>query len=222
VDGAALEAGWNHDGSQHGSWPEESQQSSYKPTWNKTWRSAGGGRRIPNTFPPKFSAEVGETYSDWRRGLELWIAGEGGEPPEDVIGPRVLSALAGSAARICKRLRASHVGDEEGLQKTFDILEASPLITDIDADEGVAEQREFLGLVREAGESAEAFCARALVYREELLAMGEEYCCGEKFVLQQFLDAAMLDDADRALLISTAGNQMTVASIFRRFAALAI
>ena len=47
--------------------------------------------------------------------------------------------------------------------------------------------------------------------------MGEEYCCGDKFFSQHFLDAAKLDYADRALLISTAGNVMTVSSIFPAF-----
>ena len=68
-------------------------------------RTLSGNRRTPNPHPPKFGAAIGEKYLDWRRSLELWIAGEGGELPDDVIGPRILSALTNSAARICKRLR---------------------------------------------------------------------------------------------------------------------
>ena len=58
-------------------------------------------RKIPSTYPPSFSASAEESYAQWKRSVHCWIAGEGGQLPEDVMGPRCLSVLKGSSKCDC-------------------------------------------------------------------------------------------------------------------------
>ena len=46
--------------------------------------SKAAHRKIPSTYPPPFSATPSESYLEWKRSVQCWIAGGGGQLPEDV------------------------------------------------------------------------------------------------------------------------------------------
>ena len=42
-------------------------------------------RKIPGTYPPTFSAAPSVSYTEWKRSVKRWIAGDRGQLPENAI-----------------------------------------------------------------------------------------------------------------------------------------
>lgn len=180
-----------------------------------TSRSSGGqSRKIPSTYPPSFSATPSESYVEWKRSVQCWIAGEGGQLPEDVMGPRCLSVLKGRASVIVRHLKIEEVSRPGGLALVFKALESSPLVTELDGQRGEKAQREFLRCKRQSGESMESFLMRVQAQRA---VMEEEDCTfsvGDRFLVGYILDNAELTLKDRVMVLAAAQNQMTSTAIF--------
>ena len=88
--------------------------------------SSSGARKIPSTYPPAFSASPSESYIEWKRSVRCWIAGEGGQLPEEVMGLRCLAMLKGRASVIVRHLKIEEVSQSGGLDLVFQALESSP------------------------------------------------------------------------------------------------
>lgn len=76
--------------------------------------------------------------------MECWIAGEGGQLPSEVIGPRVLTVLKGRASVIVRHLKVEDVSKADGLRLVLRALEDSPMVRELDGQRGEKAQREFL------------------------------------------------------------------------------
>ena len=106
--------------------------------------SSSGARKIPSTYPPAFSASPSESYIEWKRSVRCWIAGEGGQLPEEVMGLRCLAMLKGRASVIVRHLKIEEVSQSGGLDLVFQALESSPMVMELDGQRGEKAQREFL------------------------------------------------------------------------------
>ena len=131
--------------------PSDSSRSGLGSSGNQ--KSSQSHRKIPSTYPPSFSANGDESYTHWKRAVQCWIAGEGRQLPEDVMGPRCLSVLKGRASVIVRHLKIEEVSKPGGLALVFKALEASPLVKELDGQRGEKAQREFLRCRRQSGES---------------------------------------------------------------------
>ena len=74
----------------------------------------------------------------------MWIPGEGGVLPVEVIGPRVLSVLTGRASILTRKLSVAQVSGADGLEIKFITLETSSLVQELSGQRGERAQREFL------------------------------------------------------------------------------
>jgi hypothetical protein len=171
--------------------------------------------RIPNSYPPlTFSATPIENYEDWQKTLDCWIEGEGGQLPASVIGPRALTVLRGKAAIICRKLKAKDVKHDGGLQQIYETLESSPLIKELKGDRIDKAQKEFMKIKRKSGESMDSYLATVDVHREAMEDEDAGLAMGERFFVGYVLDHAELTMKDRALVLTSALNTMTVEAIF--------
>ena len=171
-------------------------------------------RKIPSTYPPSFSATPSESYLEWKRSVQCWIAGEGGQLPEDVMGPRCLSVLKGRASVIVRHLKIDEVSKPGGLEKVFQALEASPMIKELDGQRGEKAQREFLRCRRHAGESMESFIMRVQAQRAVMEEEDSNFCVGDRFLVGYILDHAELTLKDRVMVLAAAQNQMSSEHVF--------
>ena len=101
------------------------------PPNNATSRSMMGGGKIPNTYPDVYSAAEDESYELWVRSVECWIAGEGGQMPRFIIGPRVLSRLKGRAAVICRGISPEQAAQDDGWEIIQAKMKSSPLLREL-------------------------------------------------------------------------------------------
>ena len=61
-------------------------------------------REIPLYFAPAFAAAPGESFREFQRLNELWIASEAGQLPDTVIGVLMVRMLSAQAALLCRYL----------------------------------------------------------------------------------------------------------------------
>ena len=122
--------------------------------------------RIPSSYPSSFAALPTESYKEWKRAVQMWIAGEGGMLPCEAIGPRVLSVLKGRASILTHKLSVDEVSKPEGLALIFSTLESSSLV-----QRGERARREFLQCRRAAHESLDSFLMRVQPQRDRVLVM---------------------------------------------------
>ena len=166
-------------------------------------------RRIPSSYPSSFAAQPTESYQEWKRAVQMWIAGEGGLLPDDVIGPRVLSVLKGRASILTRKLSVAQVSGAGGLDVIFKTLESSSLVQEFSGQRGERAQREFLQCRRVANESLDAFLMRVEAQRDLMLEEDAEFCMGERFLVGYVMDNAELTQRDRVLVMAAAGNKLT-------------
>lgn len=150
-------------------------------------------RKIPSTYPPSFSASAEESYAQWKRSVHCWIAGEGGQLPEDVMGPRCLSVLKGRASVIVRHLKIEDASKPGGLSLVFRALESSPLVS---------------------GEAMESFIMRVQAQRSVMEEEDPTFAVGDRFLVGYILDHAELTVKDRAMVLAAAQNQMTSDAVF--------
>ena len=185
-----------------------------KETMNKSSDTKPHHRKIPSTYPSAFTASPGESYKEWRRAVECWIAGEGGQLPSEVIGPRVLTVLKGRASVIVRHLKVEDVSKADGLRLVLRALEDSPMVRELDGQRGEKAQREFLRCKRQAGESMDSFIMRVQAQRAVMEEEDESFSVGDRFLVGYILDNAEITLKDRVMLLAAAQNQMTTAAIF--------
>ena len=171
-------------------------------------------RKIPSTYPPAFAAGPSESYREWKRSVQFWIAGEGGQLPEDVIGPRVMAMLKGRASVIVRHLKIEQVSKSGGLELILQTLEASPMVREIDGQRGEKAQREFLRCKRQSGESMDSYITRVQAQHAMMQEEDESFQVGERFLVGYLLDNAEITLRDRVMILAAAQNQMTVDAIF--------
>ena len=163
-----------------------------------------GAGRMNSSYPPIFNAKPGECYSDWKRGVGFWLAGEGRALPAEVIGPRIMVQLRFRAGKLVKQLTPAMVEGPDGKQIIFDALEKTPLIRQMDKNRIDQMRKKLTSLKRFAGESMASYITRASVYRMELAGESEAMEMGESFYVGHLLDNALLTKRDRALIRSKA------------------
>ena len=181
-------------------------------------RSASGAQgkfgRIPNSWPEQFSGEAdGPTFPQWQRSNGLWIAGEDGQLPASVIGPRVLSVLFGTAGLVTNHLSAEDVQHEGGLELIYSVLEKSPLMKEMAGAKGDRVHSEFKALKRRTNESMDSFVTRAVLLRQELLRQDPNFGMGERFFVGHLLDGAQITGRDRAMVLGGAGHKLTESDV---------
>ena len=168
--------------------------------------------QISNTYPPILRAKPTESYLEWRRSVEFWIGGEGGQLPKELIGPRMLVQLRDRAAQLVKHLDNKDVSGPDGKDVILRALERSPLIMQLDKHRVDEHRRRLLQLSRAVNESMESYVTRASIYRE-LSGMGSGLEIGETFFVGHLLDHARLSRRDRAMLKAKAGGEVNEALV---------
>ena len=165
-------------------------------------------KKIPSSYPSAFSAQPHESYKEWKRAVQCWIAGEGGLLPASVIGPRVLSVLKGRASILTRKLSISEVSNDDGLDRIFRTLEASTLVQELSG------QREFLQCRRAAHESLDSYLMRVEAQRNLMIEEDPEFAMGERFLVGYVLDNSELTQKDRVLVMAAANNQLTTSAVY--------
>ncbi len=76
--------------------------------------------KVPNSYPPADYATKAESFKLWQKGVEMWKAAEGGSSldggplPVEIIGPRIVTRLLGTAATVVQHLAAARVAQVDG------------------------------------------------------------------------------------------------------------
>ena len=128
--------------------------------------------KISNSYPPVFKARPQESYLEWKRSVEFWVGGEGGQLPAELVGPRQLKERAG---QLVKRLSNGDVNGPEGKEVIFKALEKSPLIKQLDKHR--VDKHRLVQLNCAPGESMEFYVTWASIYRTHLLGMDGSMGC---------------------------------------------
>ena len=155
------------------------------------------GGKVSGSYPPPFRAKPGESYLEWKRSVEFWIGGEGGQLPTQLIGPRMMVQLKDRAGQLVKHLNNEDVNCAEGKARIFKALEASPIIRQLDKHRVDEHRRRLMSLNRAPGESLESYVTRASIYRTHLLGMDKSMAMGDAFYVGHLLDHAHLTRRDR-------------------------
>ena len=165
------------------------------------------GGKVSNTYPPVFKARLQESYMEWKRSVEFWIGGEGGQLPPELVGPRMMVQLKERAAQLVKHLGNEDVNNAEGKDVIFKALERSPLIRQLDKHRVDEHRRRLMQLNRAPGESMESYVTRASIYRTHLLGLDSSMAMGEAFFVGHLVDHAHLTRRDRAMVKTKAGSE---------------
>ena len=170
---------------------------------------AGGGQssflKLHSSFPPEFRARPGESWRDYWRGVEFWLASEGAQLPHAVRSSRLMQQLKERAAKIVNHLSVNEVSGEDGISIIKNEMEKSPIIRLLEHKEVDKRRQKFMKLARHAGESLESFINRASIYRHENDRC-QNYKVGSKFYLGYLIDAARLTRKDVALVKTASGG----------------
>ena len=161
--------------------------------------------RLHSSFPPEFRARPGESWKDYWRGVEFWLASEGSNLPPAVRGSRLMQSMKERAAKIVAHLSVSDVACENGVALIRNEMEKSPIIRLLEHKEVDRKRQKFMRLNRYPGESLESFINRASIYRHENDSC-QNYRVGSQFYLGHLLDAARLTRKDQALVKTAAGG----------------
>ena len=153
-----------------------------------------------------FRAKPQESYVEWKRSVEFWIGSEAGHLPPEIIGPCIMVQLKDRAAQLVKHLSLEDVNNKDGKAKIIAVLEAAPLIKQVERHRIDEHRRRLMQLSRAAGESMESYITRAGVYRSHLLGLDPSLARGEAFYLGHILDHARLTRRDKAVIKTKAGN----------------
>ena len=164
-----------------------------------------GYLRLHSSFPPEFRARPGESWKDYWRAVEFWLASEGINLPPEVRSSRLMQQLKERAAKIVNHLSVADVACEDGVAIIRKEMEKSPIIKLLEHKEVDRKRQKFMRLSRYAGESLESFINRASIYRHEN-DQCQNYKVGSKFYLGHLLDAAKLTKKDEALVKTAAGG----------------
>ncbi|CAE7765363.1 RE2 [Symbiodinium sp. CCMP2592] len=163
--------------------------------------------RVSSTYPPVFRAKPQESYLEWKRSVEFWIGGEGGQLPPELVGPRMMVQLKDRAAQLVKRLSNKDVNGADGMTVIFAELEKSPLIRQMDKHMIDEHRRRLMHLNRAPNESIESYITRASLYRSQLLGLDSSLAMGEAFYVGHLMDHAHLSHRDRAMVKTKAGSE---------------
>ena len=113
--------------------------------------------KVSTSYPPIFRAKPNESYQDWRRAVAFWLGGEGHSLPKRLVGPRLMVQLRDRAGQLAKHLNLEDVNGEDGMEKIFKVLEASPLVKQLDKHRIDQHRKRLMSLTRLAGESLESY-----------------------------------------------------------------
>ncbi|CAE7682647.1 RE2 [Symbiodinium necroappetens] len=173
----------------------------------KASEGQGGGSylKLHSSFPPEFRARPGESWKDYWRAVEFWLASEGTNLPPAVRSSRLMQQQKERAAKIVAHLTVEDVACEDGVMIIKREMEKSPIIRLLEHKEVDRRRQKFMKLARHPGESLESFINRASIYRHEN-DQSQSYKVGSKFYLGHLLDAAKLTRKDEALIKTAAGG----------------
>ncbi|CAE7341218.1 RE2, partial [Symbiodinium sp. KB8] len=146
-----------------------------------------------------------ESWKDYWRAVEFWLASEGVNLPPAVRSSRLMQQLKERAAKIVNHLSVEDVACDDGVNIIKREMEKSPIIRLLEHKEVDRKRQKFMRLARLPGESLESFINRASIYRHEN-DQCQNYKVGSKFYLGHLLDAAKLTRKDEALVKTAAGG----------------
>ena len=161
--------------------------------------------KLHSSFPPEFKARPGESWKDYWRAVEFWLASEGVNLPPAVRSSRLMQQMKERAAKIVAHLAVEDVACDDGVMIIKREMEKSPIIRLLEHKEVDRRRQKFMKLARSPGESLESFINRASIYRHEN-DQSQSYKVGSKFYLGHLLDAAKLTKKDEALIKTAAGG----------------
>ncbi|CAE7202150.1 RE2, partial [Symbiodinium necroappetens] len=163
---------------------------------SQTTRAAVGVKEVP---------VICESWKDYWRAVEFWLASEGVNLPPAVRSSRLMQQLKERAAKIVNHLAVEDVACDDGVNIIKREMEKSPIIRLLEHKEVDRKRQKFMRLARLPGESLESFINRASIYRHEN-DQCQNYKVGSKFYLGHLLDAAKLTRKDEALVKTAAGG----------------
>ena len=172
-----------------------------------TGGTGGHSSKLSSSYPPIFYARPGESWQEYWRTVEFWLASEGKSLPPEVQGPRLMQQLRERAAKIVQHLTVQEVAAEHGIDLIRQTMEKSPIIKILDTKKVDKRRQKFMRLGRLSGESIESFLNRAEIYRRENQS-SPDYTVGSKFYVGHLLDAAKLTKRDLALIKAAAGGSL--------------
>ena len=171
-------------------------------------RKADSGKgKVSTSYPPIFRAKPNESYQDWKRSVAFWIGGEGHQLPKHLVGPRLMVQLRDRAGQLVKHLNVEDVNGSDGMDKIFRVLEASPLVKQLDKHRVDQHRKKLMSLSRLPGESLESYITRGNIYRVQLEGMDKTLSMGERFYVGHLMDHAKLTKRDKAMIRTRAGDE---------------
>ncbi|CAE7809264.1 unnamed protein product [Symbiodinium microadriaticum] len=129
----------------------------------------------------------GESWKDYWRSVEFWLASQGANLPPEVRASRLMQQLKDRAGKIVNHLSVAEVTGPDGVEEVD------------------KKRQKFMRLGRYPNESLESFINRASIYRHENDAC-QNYRVGTKFYLGHLMDAARLTRKDEALIKTASGG----------------
>ena len=166
-----------------------------------------GATKLSSSYPPIFNARPGESWVQYWRTVQFWMASEGKALPLEMRGPRLMQQLRERAGKIVQHLSVEDVSSEQGLDLIQRTMERSPIIKLLDQKRVDQRRQKFMRLSRLAHESIESFLNRAEIYRKEN-ETAPAYQVGSKFYIGHLLDAAKLTKRDLALVKAASGGTL--------------
>ena len=161
--------------------------------------------KLHSSFPPAFHAKPGESWKDYWRSVEFWLASEGAHLPPNVRAARLMQQLKERAGKIVNHLSVEDVSGENGVNLIKTEMEKSPIIRLLEHKEVDRKRQKFMRLSRYPYESLESYINRASIYRHEN-DQCQTYKVGSRLYLGHLMDGAKLSRKDQALVRTTAGG----------------
>ena len=123
--------------------------------------------KLHSSFPPAFHAKPGESWKDYWRTVEFWLASEGANLPPNVRAARLMQQMKERAGKIVNHLTVADVAGPDGVNLIKAEMEKSPIIRLLEHKEVDRRRQKFMRLSRYPHESLESYINRASIYRHE-------------------------------------------------------
>ena len=189
--------------------PRQGDQAS-ESRWDEGKRETGSMAsqqflKLHSSFPPAFHAKPGESWKDYWRSVEFWLASEGAHLPPNVRAARLMQQMKERAGKIVNHLSVEDVSGQNGVELIKTEMEKSPIIRLLEHKEVDKKRQKFMRLSRCPHESLESYINRASIKRHEN-DQCQTYKVGSRFYLGHLMDGARLSRKDQALVRTTIGG----------------
>ena len=142
-------------GDPHGPEQDEAEQPQQSHGTSSRMASTGGKRddggggsylKLHSSFPPAFFAKPGESWKDYWRSVEFWLASEGAHLPSNVRAGRLMQQLKERTGKIVNHLTIEDISGDGGVMKIKEEMEKSPIIRLLEHKEVDRKRQKFMRL----------------------------------------------------------------------------